>query len=56
MYPDKRACEIIDQLPRYGITRNLELSDILKREHGLDVEPHFISEYKFKEIMKRGTS
>jgi hypothetical protein len=56
MYPDEQACKLIDELLRKGITRTTELSDILKQEHGIKVEPHFISEYKHKEIMKRVTS
>jgi hypothetical protein len=35
-----------------GITRSTELSDILERDHGIRLKPHFISEYKFMEKMK----
>jgi hypothetical protein len=52
MYPDERTCKLIDELLRKGIARSTELSDILERDHGIEVPPHFISEYKFKEIMK----
>jgi hypothetical protein len=52
VYPDERTCKLIDELLRKGTTRTTELSDILERDHGIRVEPHFISEYKFMEIMK----
>jgi hypothetical protein len=52
MYPDERTCKLIDELLRKGITRTVELSDILEHEHGISLKPHFISEYKFMEIMK----
>jgi hypothetical protein len=52
MYTDERICKIIDELLRKGITRTTELSDILERDHGIRLEPHIISEYKFMEIMK----
>jgi hypothetical protein len=56
MYPDERTCELIDQLMRKGTTRTTELSDILERDYGVRIEPHFISEYKHKETMKREAS
>jgi hypothetical protein len=31
-----------------GITRSTELSDILERDHGIRVEPHFVSEYNYR--------
>jgi hypothetical protein len=52
MYFDERTCEVIDELMRKGTTRTVELSDILERDYGIRLEPHFISEYKFMEIMK----
>jgi hypothetical protein len=30
----------------------MELSDILERDHGIRLAPHFITEYKFMEMMK----
>jgi hypothetical protein len=56
MYPDEQTCKLIDELMRKGTTSTTELSDILEQEHGIRVEPHFISEYKHKEIMKRVSS
>jgi hypothetical protein len=52
MYPDERTRELLDEMLRKGITRTTELSDILERDHDIRFEPHFISEYKFLEIMK----
>jgi hypothetical protein len=51
MYPDERTCELIDEMLRNGMTRSTELSDILERDHGIRLEPHFIAEYKFLKIM-----
>jgi hypothetical protein len=52
VYPDERTRGLIDEMLRKGITRSTELSEILERDHGIMLEPHFISEYKFLEIMK----
>jgi ferritin-like protein len=52
MYPDERTRELIDEMLRKGITHSTELSDMLERDHGIRLEPHFIAEYKFLEIMK----
>lgn len=49
---DKRTREFIDEMLRKGTTRSAELSDILERDHGVRLEPHFISEYKYMEIIK----
>jgi hypothetical protein len=56
VYPDERTRELLDEMLRKGITRTTELSEILERDHGIRLEPHFISEYKFLEIMKDGPS
>jgi hypothetical protein len=56
VYLDEQTCKLIDELMRKGTTHTTELSDILERDYGTKVEPHFISEYKYKEIVRRGTS
>ena len=52
MYPDERTRELIDEMLRKGTTRTTELSDMLERDHGIKLAPHFISEYKYTEIIK----
>jgi hypothetical protein len=52
MYLDERTREFIDEMLQKGTTRTTELSDILERDHGIKLEPHFISEYKYMEIIK----
>jgi hypothetical protein len=56
MYPDEQTCKLIDEMLLKGITRTTELSNILERDYGIRIEPHFISEYKFLEIMKARSS
>jgi hypothetical protein len=48
MHPDKEICKIIDELLRKGVKRITELSDILERDHGIEIPPHFISEYNYR--------
>jgi hypothetical protein len=48
MYPDERIRELIDESLRKGITRSTELSDILERDNGIEIPPHFIAEYKYR--------
>ena len=52
MHLDEQICKLIDEMLRKGTTRSTELSDMLERDHGIRLEPHFISEYKYMEIMK----
>jgi hypothetical protein len=52
MYPDERTRELIDEMLRKGTTRSTELSGILERDHNIKIEPHFITEYKYMEMMK----
>jgi hypothetical protein len=40
--------ELIKEMERNGIKFSGEQSDILKREYGIDIPPHFISEYKYR--------
>jgi hypothetical protein len=39
---------IIRKLERDGIKSSGPQSDILKREYGIDIPPHFIAEYKYR--------
>jgi hypothetical protein len=39
---------IIGKLERGGIKYSGPQSDILKREYGIDIPPHFIAEYKYR--------
>jgi hypothetical protein len=39
---------IIRELERSGIKFSSEQSDILKRDHSIDIPPHFIAEYKYR--------
>jgi hypothetical protein len=40
--------ELIRGMERNGIKFSGEQSEILKREHGIDIPPHFIAEYKYR--------
>jgi hypothetical protein len=40
--------ELIKEMERNGIKFSSEQSDILKRDHGIDIPPHFIAEYKYR--------
>jgi DNA polymerase I-like protein with 3'-5' exonuclease and polymerase domains len=39
---------IIKELERNGIKWSDEQSEVLKREHGIDIPSHFIAEYKYR--------
>jgi hypothetical protein len=39
---------IISELECDGIKLSSRQSDILKREYGIDIPPHFIAEYKYR--------
>ena len=39
---------IIRELERNGIKSSDEQSDVLKRDHGIDIPSHFIAEYKYR--------
>jgi hypothetical protein len=52
MYPDAQIYKLIDEMLEKGTTSSMELSDILERNHGISLAPHFITEYKFMEMMK----
>jgi hypothetical protein len=39
---------IISEMERDGIKFSSEQSDILKRDHGVDIPPHFIAEYRYR--------
>jgi hypothetical protein len=40
--------ELIRELEHNGIKYSGQRSDILKRDHGIDIPPHFIAEYKYR--------
>jgi hypothetical protein len=43
---------IILEMERNGITLGKEQSEILKRDHSINIAPHFIAEYKYYERKK----
>jgi hypothetical protein len=50
-YKEKFSPEVIErisELERDGIKLSSQQSDILKREYGIDIPPHFIAEYKYR--------
>lgn len=48
MITEKRVCELIDEIRRNGVTLSSEISRILERDHGIEIPPHFISEYNYR--------
>ena len=50
---DKQIIEIINEMIRNGIMSTVKMSEILEREHGLKIAPHFISEYLFRDHRER---
>lgn len=46
--PDKKICELIDKMMRQGITRGTDLSEVLEKDHGIKIPPHFLAEYKYR--------
>ena len=46
---DKKIIEIIKETIRNGIMSTVKMSEILERDHGLKIAPHFISEYLIRE-------
>jgi hypothetical protein len=43
---------IITEMERSGIKSSGPQSDILKREYGIDIPPHFIAEYKYRKRLE----
>jgi hypothetical protein len=39
---------IIREMERSGIRSSNRQSKILKRDHGIEIPPHFITEYKYR--------
>jgi DNA invertase Pin-like site-specific DNA recombinase len=39
---------IIGEMERNGIRSSSRQSKILKRDHGIEIPPHFITEYKYR--------
>jgi hypothetical protein len=50
---EKRICDLIDEIWRKGVTGSGEISSIIEREHGIEVPPHIIAEYKYRERRRR---
>jgi methyl coenzyme M reductase alpha subunit len=53
MYPDERTREFIDEIRRNGVTGSSEISRIIERDNGIEVPPHIIAEYKYREQRRR---
>jgi hypothetical protein len=48
VYPDKQIREHIDKMLRNGVTLSSEISRIIERDNGIEIPPHFISEYNYR--------
>jgi hypothetical protein len=46
------VCARIGEMERDGIKLSSQQSDILKREYGIDIPPHFIAEYKYRKRLE----
>jgi methyl coenzyme M reductase alpha subunit len=53
LIPEKRVCELIDEIRRNGVTGSDEISGILERAHGIEVPPHIVAEYRYRERKRR---
>jgi hypothetical protein len=50
-YKEKFSSELIGlirEMERNGVKFSDDQSEILKREHGIDIPSHFIAEYKYR--------
>jgi hypothetical protein len=50
-YKEKFSPELIErirEMERNGIKFSDQQSEILKRDHGIDIPSHFIAEYKYR--------
>jgi hypothetical protein len=56
MYPDnvtfKKISQLITDMAWNGIARSLEQTHILKCEHGIEVAPHILAEFKYHKRKK----
>jgi hypothetical protein len=53
VYPDERICKLIDEIWRNGVTRSSEISRVIARDNGIEVSPHIIAEYQYRERRRR---
>jgi hypothetical protein len=53
MDPEKRVCDLIDKIRKNGVTSSTEISRIIERDNGIEVPPHTIAEYKYRERRRR---
>jgi hypothetical protein len=54
-YKEKFSPEVIErirEMERGGIKLSNRQTEILKREHGVDIPPHFIAEYKYRKRLE----
>jgi hypothetical protein len=54
-YKEKFTPELLErirEMERNGIKSSDEQSNILKRDHGIDIPSHFISEYKYRKKLE----
>lgn len=47
MIPEKRVCDLIDEIRGNDVTLSGEISRRIKRTHGIEVPPRFIAEYNY---------
>jgi hypothetical protein len=50
LIPEKRVCDIIDEIRRNGVKLSAEISRIIEQAHGIEVPPHIIAEYKYRKL------
>jgi methyl coenzyme M reductase alpha subunit len=53
LIPEKRVCDLIDEIRRKGVASSSEISRVLERDNGIEVPPHIIAEYKYRERRRR---
>jgi hypothetical protein len=51
--PNEDLFELIMGLEQKGVTHASAQSEILAREHGIEIKPHLLSEFRYRESMKR---
>jgi hypothetical protein len=53
LIPEKRVCGLIDEIRRNGVTGSSEISSILEQAHHVEVPPHIVAEYRYRERKRR---
>ncbi|MDR1508096.1 MAG: hypothetical protein LBS53_00480 [Synergistaceae bacterium] len=53
MYLEERTCKLIDEIRKNGVTGSSEISRVIKRDNGVEVPPHVIAEYMYRERRRR---